>query len=259
MDSRYTTILGITFPIDYKDPNLAKDTTAGPDATASGDGLEIQGTHAAIKAGTRDPNGRITGKMGSIFLREGDTVEYNFYLKESDDGGNTGWNPVMTLGGKAGGAQTFTFGLTDDTIGANSAAHYGNVMSDAYVTAGAISVVGLPTTASTIIDIKFSSDWGATWHSIFPPGNDATGDVAYILNKIVFPVPANPLVFNPLRLNFSTFYNTIIPADSLLRVDTLQAGGATGININLVLGPKPHASVSGTGAGITSLGIVPVA
>lgn len=240
MESRFTTILGITFPVNYKDPNLQADTQAAPDATATGDGLSIQGTNARLYSGVQDPNGRIKAAMGSIFLRVGIDVDYNAYLKEDDDGGNTGWFPIVTLGGKASSSGgKFTFGLTDDTVGANAAVRYGNVLHDCYPTGGAVSYVVLPTTQDTILDIKSSSDGGNTWHSIFPPGNDETGDVAYMLNKIIIPVPADPNVFNTKQKLFSTFNNVKIPKNSLLRIDSLQSGGTSGINVDIEMGPIP--------------------
>ncbi len=108
-----------------------------------------------------------------------------------------------------------------------------------------------------MLDIKFSSDLGATWHSIFPPGNDDTGNATFMGNKINVPVPANPLVFNPLQYFFSTFQNAKIPAQSLVRIDSLQAGGATGINVDIEFGPVPPTGVTTTsGGGSGGFGIV---
>jgi len=240
LPSRYPAGIVVTFPLNYVDPNLTADTGAAPDATATGDGLAIQGTKARLYSGTRDPNHRIKASMGSIFLRVGKDVEYSAYLKDADDTLDTGWFPLVTLGGKAsGGGGTFTFGLTNDTVGSNSASRYGNVLQDTYITGGAVSVVGFPTTADMILDIKFTSDEGATWHSILPPGNTEAEDAAYMSSKIIFPMVTDLGVFNPIRILFTVASPSIIPAGSCLRIDTLQSGGATDINVDIQGGPKP--------------------
>lgn len=253
LPSRYPAAVRVTFPLNYVDPNLSADTSAAPDATATGDGLAIQGTKARLYSGTRDPNHRVKASMGSLFLRVGKDVDYSAYLKDADDGEDTGWFPLVTLGGKASGSgsSNFTFGLTDDTVGSNSAVRYGNVLQDIYITSGAVSVVGLPTTADMILDIKFSSDLGATWHSILPPGNTEDGDVAYMANKIIFPMVTDLGVFNPLRISFTVSTPAVIPNGSLLRIDTLQSGGATNINVNIQAGPKPPPDDLG-GSGIVA-------
>lgn len=239
LPSRFASAVVVTFPLNYVSPSLSANIKASPDATATGDGLAIQGTNGRLYAGTQDPNTRIKASMGSVFMRVGSTVEYSAYLKEADDGGSTGWFPLATLGGKASVGNTFTFGLTDDTVGLNAALHYGNVLQPSYLQGGAVSVVGLPTTADMILDVKYSADAGATWFSVFPPGNDDTGDVAFQLQKIIFPKPASLLIFNPLQILFNRFNQVVIPSPSLLRIDCLQSGGATGIVVTLTLGPIP--------------------
>lgn len=329
--SRYASQVVVTAPLNYKDPYLASDSTAAPDAKATGDGLAIQGSLASLKAGTKDPNGRVKGYNGSIYLRVGDSVEYSAYLKESDNGGPTGWFPIATIGGKASTA-AFTFGLENDTVGSNACNKYGNVLKKCSLLAAMVSCVTPPSTADMILDIKYSSDGGETWWSVFAPGSDSTGDGEYLYNRIVFPInDADPNVFNykyivydqiltiddlvcdgsdvvtseksvftrdligkqiqirggsadlpdnswniildvptPHSLQLSTTITSstdcdavitplnkrwvpvtaftvnpvYIPDNSLLRMDCLQSGGATGISVSLYTGPKYTASIS---------------
>lgn len=248
--NRYTSLVKATFPLDWFDPRVTVGGDSGPDAVATGDGLSIQDKDARLYAGALDPNGNVKAFMGSFYYRTGADSEYSAYIKTADDGGDTGWFPI----GPA--SKEMTFGLTDDTIGENTAQHYGNILEQCYVAKGQISVVGLPTTDDAIFDIFFSDDGGLIWKSVLPPGNaddDAVG--AYNLTKIIFPKVSGDisLASHVVSLPLSTFGGYEIPEGSIMRIDTKQSGGASGITITLKLGavtvPQPSLDLSNSGGG----------
>jgi hypothetical protein len=105
-----------------------------------------------------------------------------------------------------------TFGLDDDTVGTNSVGKYGNVQFAGKPFIGSISCVTPPTTANAQFDVLFSHDNGTTWTSLFLSSN-----------PLVYPTTGKGLV------QFAVFANVTLSVGDILRVDTVQSGGAKGI------------------------------
>jgi hypothetical protein len=107
-----------------------------------------------------------------------------------------------------------TFGLSDDKVGTNTPEHYGNVHWPGLPVAGSLSCVTPPTTADAVFDVLVSHDRGATWSSIFSGGH-----------PFRFPAgsSADIVEFEGIFGQFS------FAVGDLLRVDTIQSGGAKGI------------------------------
>jgi hypothetical protein len=71
---------------------LPEDATVVGGATSRGG--TTPGTGAGrILAGLGDPNGRVVGNVGDMFQRVDGTTGAVLYVKESEDGANTGWTP----------------------------------------------------------------------------------------------------------------------------------------------------------------------
>jgi hypothetical protein len=66
-------------------------TVLGNATTPANTGLGIGNTNAKIYAGEGLPENVVTADRGSIFLRTNGGPGYTFYVKESNDGTNTGW------------------------------------------------------------------------------------------------------------------------------------------------------------------------
>ena len=119
-------------------------------------------------------------------------------------GGGIGWALLGIM----------TFGLDDDTVGANAPGHYGNIEIPGVPVHASISCVTPPTSAAAIFDVLLSTDNGATWNSIFVTGSPFT-----------YPTTATGLVqFSGIFATTATF-----AIGNMLRVDVIQSGGAQGI------------------------------
>lgn len=263
--SRYPSIVAATFPSPYLNPFLQMFGQT-PDATATGTGLGIMGTKACVMGGTVAPENVVAGFIGSIYMRAlGNTylrtsqVPNDLYLKISDDGGKTGWVLVMNEGNIAGAHQT-TFGLEDDTVGQNTAAKYGNLFIECVPTLCCVTCVVLPTTDDAVFDVSYSIDQGYNWQSIFAPGDDTSSAPSTLLGqKVVFPKSSAPTT-DPHRIEITSFAFSAIPDKAILRIDTLQSGGATGITIDVYFGPNTgdingNTNLGGGGSGIIPLGL----
>lgn len=116
-------------------------------------------------------------------------------------------------GAAAGGQGIVTFGLDADYVGTNTPQHYGNIEYVGSPIHASISCVVPPTTAPAIFDVLFSHDNGLTWTSIFVSGN-----------PFRYPTTAIGLV------QFAGVFAAVAFAvGDILRVDTVQSGGAFGI------------------------------
>jgi hypothetical protein len=118
-----------------------------------------------------------------------------------------------------GGA--ITFGVDDDTVGANLIAKYGIICRPGKPRLGTISVVGKPTTAAAIFDVLRSRDGGSTWTSLFLSGS---------AHQIQYPQNGSGATNGNLH-EWTDFGATDLAAGDLVRLDGIQSGGATGIVI----------------------------
>ena len=160
------------------------------------------------------------------------------------------WYPLAGLtpnGTVVGGeviAQIVNFGLATDAVGTNAASRYAVVLTKSTPVAGWYTVVtpspnGPPTNDSQF-DILFSTDNGATWTTIFTNSG---------ANIIIPQLTASPGDFNanPRQKKFAgtdapSGYlwsgTPVFPVGTILRVDSLQAGGAANILLVLELAPS---------------------
>jgi hypothetical protein len=107
-----------------------------------------------------------------------------------------------------------TFGLGDDTVGTNTPEHYGNVQWPGAPVAASLSCVTLPTSGAAVFDVLASHDGGVTWNTIFLSGHP-------------FRFPSGSAVD---IVEFEGIFGQIsFAVGDLLRVDTIQSGGAKGI------------------------------
>ena len=107
-----------------------------------------------------------------------------------------------------------TFGLDTDAVGTNSVGKYGNVIQGGIPFIANLSCVTIPTTADAVFDVLVSHDKGATFSTIFNPGNPFRFTMGASVHVIEFD---------------NVFLNTPLMIDDLIRVDTIQSGGAAGI------------------------------
>lgn len=118
-------------------------------------------------------------------------------------------------GAASGEAEQFTFGFPDDGVGTNKPGYYLPIVVGGQPFTGYITTVGGPTSADTVLDVLFTVNDGSTWTSIFPSG---------LANKIVIP-NLTPAARATAIGGFKT--PQLLPAGCVLRVDSLQSGGAT--------------------------------
>lgn len=144
------------------------------------------------------------------------------------------WTSNSYLQSTGGGALPIIIGLDDDTLGTNVVGKWLNIVASCTPIHASISVVGQPTIADTIVDILWSTDYGDTWTSIFPIGTGL---------QLTFPqLTGSPPPFPQNRYDYdqTLFTGAPIPGitsggpnGSILRVDVLQSGGATGLMIEI--------------------------
>jgi len=119
------------------------------------------------------------------------------------------------------------FGIDDDTVGTDVISKFAPFKGDGQAYTGYVTIDRLGTT-ETVIDALFSADKGATWNSLFGP-ND--GD------KIVIPAAFGDqdvnFDANPRVREITNFAENAIKKGWIARLDVLQSGGATGIEIYL--------------------------
>jgi hypothetical protein len=109
---------------------------------------------------------------------------------------------------------TLTFGLDDDTVGTNVIGKYGNVITPGAPFICNLSCVTIPTSNDAIFDVLFSHDKGTSWNTIFQPRNP----FRFLANSTV-----NIVEYDDV------FGTVTFAVDDLIRVDTIQSGGALGI------------------------------
>ena len=157
-----------------------------------------------------DGNGTITQEW-SHFFRE--LADFKRDINDVEVLARRVWLPDSGMAGAGAGYGIVTFGLDTDTTGTNTPGKYGNVQFPGAPATASISCVTGPAMADAIFDVKFSHDNGSTWNSIFLSGSPfrftsgSTGIVEFagIFAAVTFAV------------------------GDLLRVDTIQSGGAQGI------------------------------
>ncbi len=133
------------------------------------------------------------------------------------------------------------FGIADDTVGENVGAKYVAVLDEGVPYIGWVTFKDAPTTAVTKLDIFYSNDGGTTWATILPSAN-----------KIEIPTGTGPH-----RLPIDAFLNinfkppTTSPAatpGTLLRLDSLQAGGATDVLVYIRWKPSGVRGATASGS-----------
>lgn len=135
---------------------------------------------------------------------------------------------VPGLGGAAATAGwRLNFGIDDDTAGVDPIGKFAPFTGDGQAFTGYVTVERIGP-AETIIDVLFSSDFGENWTSLFGTNN---------ANKII--IPAEYLdqdIYwgeNPRVREITNFAENAIKKGWIARLDVIQSGGATGIEVYL--------------------------
>lgn len=155
----------------------------------------------------------------------------------SPSGGSSNHTPAVAKdpgNASATGPLELNFGVDDDTVGTNVTGKYAPVKNDGVPFEGILTVKRLAPygSADSIFDIKYSADGGATWTSIFPSGITPLG------GGIVIPAELGGtgnqdvnFASNPRVRLITSFKGDTLVKGGLMRLDSLQAGGATDIEI----------------------------
>ena len=170
----------------------------------------------AVPVGSQvlDDQGKVTPEWAHYFRELSDLERH---ILDVEVLARRSWLPAIEAAGgdgTSGGYGVVTFGLDNDTTGANTPGKYGNVIFPGTPFIANLSCVTVPTTADAVFDVLISHDKGITFNTMFNSGN-----------PFRFPMGSSVHV-----IEFNTIFNGMTLAlDDLIRVDTLQSGSATGI------------------------------